>query len=96
MVQPRERYRLCTPKSTAFSPVPAWKSQYRLGPGRWVVRRPALARRGARKEEPPLTRVPREGGRALELRPRLAGPPELGEKVAAHARQEVIPGERGL
>ena len=45
---------------------------------------------GAIEQQRPLARVARERGRALELRARLVEAAELREKVAAHARQQVV------
>ncbi len=47
-------------------------------------------------QELELARIAGERRRPLELRARLVEAAELGEEVAAHARQEVVACERGL
>jgi hypothetical protein len=51
---------------------------------------------GAVEEQSAFSFVSGERCRSLELRPGLAQTSELGEEVAAHARQEVVVLERGL
>src|SRR5439155_18280076 len=56
---------------------------------------PARARGRAPEEKVALARVSGERCGALELHARLLEAAELGEKVAAHARQEVMPWSEG-
>src|SRR6058998_4386697 len=58
--------------------------------------RAACARGGPLEQQLALARVSRERCRALELRAGLVEAAELGEEVAAHARQEVVSLERRL
>src|SRR5258708_6444456 len=50
----------------------------------------------ASEHQTALTRIARERGRALELHACFVGAAELGQKIAAHARQQVVVLERRL
>ena len=56
----------------------------------FLVTRCQCAVGGTLEEQFAFARVSRERCRALELRARLVEAAELGEEVAAHARQQVV------